>query len=161
MGKQSRLRRKKHALKASSRKCGTCTACCTLMGVEEINKPVYTPCSQLGASKCGIYAQRPRSCAEFSCLWLAEKGEMLLDTERPDQVGVMFDVSRPDTELGLALLARETRKGAFEEPVAKAMLQRLAKKGLIVLEHSKKDALTYGCLGPEHLVKQVRSRVLK
>ena len=39
---------------------------------------------------------------------------------------------------------------------AKAMFKRLSKRGLIVLERGKKDALEYGCIGPEHLVKKAQ-----
>lgn len=140
----------------TSRSCGPCTACCTLMGVEEINKAIYTRCDKLCASGCSIYADRPPSCADFACAWLVEQEGLLRNMERPDQVGVMLDITEPDAELGQALIAREVRKGAFDEDAAKSMLKRLSKRGLIVLQREMSGVMEHGCVGPEHLVRKAK-----
>jgi hypothetical protein len=62
--------------------------------VKEIGLPAFTQCPQLQpmpAAKpgCGIYAQRPRSCRNWSCLWL--KNVDWDDELRPDRCGVVFD----------------------------------------------------------------------
>jgi len=56
-----------------SRTCGTCNACCVHLGIDELQKPRGTPCKHLcraGTTKqCGIYEQRPATCAAFACMW--------------------------------------------------------------------------------------------
>jgi hypothetical protein len=74
------------------RQCGTCTACCTVMGVGEINKPRNTPCPHLAAGGgCGVYASKPESCTAFSCMWL--NGNLVEDVMRPDQSGLVFSLN--------------------------------------------------------------------
>ncbi len=53
------------------RSCGTCTLCCSVMGVSELNKPNFTRCDHQNNRGCNIYKDRPQSCHEFVCLWLA------------------------------------------------------------------------------------------
>ena len=50
--------------------CGSCTLCCTVMQVEELNKPAGVTCSYLAmGSGCTIRDQRPRACRRFFCGW--------------------------------------------------------------------------------------------
>lgn len=56
--------------------CGTCTACCTVLGIPELKKPAWQQCSHLATGAdgvgCKIYAQRPSSCRKFICGWLLD-----------------------------------------------------------------------------------------
>jgi hypothetical protein len=54
------------------------------MGVQAIDKRPHTWCVHFrkGAG-CGVYADRPRACADFSCYWLRAEG--LDDRWRPDR----------------------------------------------------------------------------
>jgi hypothetical protein len=54
------------------------------MGVQAIDKRPHTWCAHFrkGAG-CGVYADRPRACADFSCYWLRAEG--LDDRWRPDR----------------------------------------------------------------------------
>jgi hypothetical protein len=82
--------------------CGTCTLCCTVMGVDmaphpEPHKPIYTPCRHLCKKGCGIYDIRPTTCRDWQCLWLFTQ---TLDTTlnlpkelRPDRCGVVLEVN--------------------------------------------------------------------
>jgi hypothetical protein len=58
--------------------------CCKLMGVKAIDKAPHVWCGHFrkGAG-CGIYDQRPRACADFSCYWL--RSPNLDDRWRPDR----------------------------------------------------------------------------
>jgi Fe-S-cluster containining protein len=57
------------------RECGTCTLCCKVAAVEEMEKPNGVWCSHCVAGKrCTIYDQRPPSCRTFYCQWMLEKG---------------------------------------------------------------------------------------
>lgn len=69
------------------RTCGTCTLCCTLTYVPELDKPERVTCEHCGAG-CRIYAGRPKSCADYRCAWLA--GEMS-EAMRPDLSHVMVE----------------------------------------------------------------------
>jgi hypothetical protein len=75
----------------SRRSCGSCTACCDAIGVEEINKPEFTPCKHLCGTGCGIYKKRPTQCREYSCAWkiLWAPGD---ESWRPDNLGAIFDI---------------------------------------------------------------------
>jgi hypothetical protein len=58
-----------------SRECGTCTLCCKVMGIEELEKPRGVWCDHAMPGRgCAIYDARPHSCRVFSCLWLLDEG---------------------------------------------------------------------------------------
>ena len=53
------------------RACGTCTLCCKLMGVPELEKPRGTWCTHCKVGQgCGIYSDRPEVCRGFYCTYL-------------------------------------------------------------------------------------------
>jgi hypothetical protein len=50
--------------------CGSCMLCCTVMNVDELNKPGGVTCSHAVAGQgCTIRDQRPRACRQFFCGW--------------------------------------------------------------------------------------------
>jgi hypothetical protein len=55
------------------RSCGTCSLCCYVYSVPELNKPAGHWCihSKLGLG-CGIHAIRPPACSQFLCTWLID-----------------------------------------------------------------------------------------
>jgi hypothetical protein len=56
---------------ARGRSCGSCSLCCKLLGIPELNKPMGQWCPHcLKGSGCGIYDTRPSPCRTFSCGWL-------------------------------------------------------------------------------------------
>jgi hypothetical protein len=74
-----------------ARACGTCSLCCTVMGVSEIAKPRNVKCDCLTPlGRCGIYADRPDSCRQFKCLWLQGA---LPEGLRPERVRAVGDVN--------------------------------------------------------------------
>jgi hypothetical protein len=75
------------------RQCGPCTACCTIMGVSDLDppKPQRTACAHLCQKGCGIYHDRPRTCREFYCLWRYGLGDF---KDRPDKSGIVFSFSQ-------------------------------------------------------------------
>jgi uncharacterized protein len=74
---------------ASEKSCGSCTECCRLMHVPELDKPAWVDCPNcaLGVG-CKIYSERPQSCRDFACLWL-QVPEMGPDL-KPNQCHVML-----------------------------------------------------------------------
>jgi hypothetical protein len=55
------------------RSCGTCSLCCKVYSVRELNKPAGHWCihSKFGLG-CGIHAIRPSVCSQFFCSWLID-----------------------------------------------------------------------------------------
>ena len=57
-----------------TRTCGTCSLCCKLPSVAELNKPIDRWCQHCkpGKGGCTIYADRPAVCVGFTCGWLTQ-----------------------------------------------------------------------------------------
>jgi hypothetical protein len=53
--------------------CGSCTKCCTVLGIPELKKAAWDECAHVAAGLgCKIYSDRPRSCRKFICGWLLD-----------------------------------------------------------------------------------------
>jgi len=54
-----------------ARQCGSCNACCDILEVAAVDKPVNQLCKhwQTGTG-CTIYDSRPQMCRSFVCAWL-------------------------------------------------------------------------------------------
>lgn len=51
--------------------CGSCTLCCKIMAVDELQKPRNQWCGHCDKGRgCKIYDERPQSCRDFECVWL-------------------------------------------------------------------------------------------
>jgi hypothetical protein len=108
--------------------CDGCTACCTAVGVREIDKLQGERCRYEVEGGCGIYAQRPASCADFYCCWkfrLAGFGP----EDRPDHTNIVFTLPGKKDAIRTALLAFEAKPSAFESDVGKELLTRLVQHG--------------------------------
>lgn len=72
--------------------------CCKLMHIPALQKPKHTWCPKYRkAAGCGIYADRPRECVEFMCLYLL--AEDLPETWRPDKAKFMIWTGRESRRL--------------------------------------------------------------
>lgn len=136
------------------RPCGDCTACCTAMGVSELDKPVGVPCSHLCEAGCGIYEERPVSCKDFNCLWRYG----LLDAEhRPDELGLVFDITGHNRFGMKMLVAREARPGAFE--TAKPVLDRLIQEGHVIILVEDASGSKRRIIGPPEKVERINKTI--
>lgn len=72
------------------RTCGSCTICCHALEVKALAKPAGVPCQHSTGTACGIYRDRPSTCAKWHCLW--RKIGALPDALRPDRAGVMLSL---------------------------------------------------------------------
>ncbi|HUU85486.1 MAG TPA: hypothetical protein VM243_18460 [Phycisphaerae bacterium] len=55
----------------TGRQCGTCSLCCKLLGIEELDKPQGQWCPHCDPPHgCMIYSRRPGECRAFNCAWL-------------------------------------------------------------------------------------------
>jgi hypothetical protein len=73
-----------------TRKCGDCTLCCRLVGVEELHKRSGERCVHQRFNGCAIYASRPVSCQMWSCRWLVD--EDCAELRRPDRSHYVVDI---------------------------------------------------------------------
>ena len=117
------------------RTCGPCTACCTVMGVPELEKGLHETCEHVGPRGCRIYADRPASCRSFACQWL--RGLLEVDGSldpalRPDRCGVIFDY-QPGTPFGDVYTAWEVEPGASLRGPAADVIGGLAERFLVVV----------------------------
>jgi hypothetical protein len=55
------------------RSCGTCSLCCKVFSVIELNKPAGQWCTHsVRGGGCGIHDSRPHVCRQFYCSWLID-----------------------------------------------------------------------------------------
>ena len=75
---------------SEGRSCGSCQACCRLLPVRDLGKGANIRCKHQRFGKgCAIYAQRPVSCAIWTCRW---KSEPNCGLPRPDRCHYVVDV---------------------------------------------------------------------
>jgi len=142
------------------RECGSCSACCAVIAVHELDKGTYETCEHLCASGCGIYAERPGSCRSFECQWLRGVLEVdgSVDTEmRPDACGVIFDY-RPETAFGEMFTAWEVEPGASASGHARSIIEGLQESFLVMIvihgPDGEKGPGEHSFVGPPGLVAQ-------
>ncbi len=83
--------------------CRDCQVCCgPLLRIVSLDKPGGVACPHLGPQGCQWYGNRPNECRGFVCLWLATRGTLMTDADRPDLLGVMFQPKLISEEPGLA-----------------------------------------------------------
>lgn len=109
------------ARRAAERSCGECSACCSVLRVDELAKPAGRDCvHQRSTGGCGIHVRRPPICRAYHCLWLQGGLE---DDERPDRTGGLVDLEAVGAAVQLSI--RELRPGALDaEPVLQAIAER-------------------------------------
>jgi hypothetical protein len=77
--------------------CGSCTLCCKLLGIPELDKPQDRWCTHCAVgSGCRIYESRPASCRDFECVWLQSQKEAkpLPLALRPDKSKMVLTLSQ-------------------------------------------------------------------
>jgi hypothetical protein len=99
----------------TERICGECYRCCVAFGIRELKKHQDQACRHLDGrnptARCAIYADRPKACREYFCLW---REGLFDDEDRPDKSGVIAHCDRLNSE-GKAQLVLTIEKGANYE----------------------------------------------
>jgi hypothetical protein len=133
-------RKKLKILQREDRTCGECFACCHVLAIKDLDKPVGEDCKHLDRARathhCTIYEHRPFDCQQYTCAWVREAGFGNAG-HRPDKIGVLFSPRDNKWEVApfagpFTLIAHETREGAFEEPGAKGFMRHVAGHFLIL-----------------------------
>lgn len=106
------------------RDCGDCQACCIILQVEEIQKPMRKPCEHLCKTGCSIYRRRPLSCQQFDCIWKKVKIEGM---RRPDKSKMMYVLGKNNV-----ISAYELEEGVAAQDEALEIIRYLRKLGYAV-----------------------------
>jgi hypothetical protein len=71
------------------RACGSCSLCCKVMGIDELDKPPGAWCPKFKAGAgCTIHGAHPASCRAFQCMWLISPA--MPEEVRPDRCRVVL-----------------------------------------------------------------------
>jgi hypothetical protein len=114
------------ALKPSvvaGKSCGSCTKCCTVLGIAEIKKPAWEECPNVAAGiGCKIYSDRPASCRQFICGWLLDP--YMGPDLKPENCHVVF---YQRSEQHIVATCDAAYPDAWRKPNVVEFLHRLAK----------------------------------
>jgi hypothetical protein len=163
--KKRKARKKRAELRIASRvrkprACGPCYSCCKVFPVKglpeyEGEKPEGTTCKWVTDNeefRCGTYTNRPPVCGKYECVWIhdgRQKQRLFFANERPDILGVLFDLSGPEHLATKALggrpvlIAREFREGAYETAEVKTTFNRFLDLGKVIVTIPKKGEYNY------------------
>lgn len=131
-----------------ARPCGDCTACCGLLAVVELHKPMRFACDHQGTGGCRIYLDRPPTCREFDCGW--RRGEVPTDDAwRPDRRGVMHVGWTEQTSGRRHDYLFELWPGALADPAVAAWVHRHTQSRDITLSYRDGTWQTLSPDGPE------------
>jgi hypothetical protein len=85
-------------MSAPSRACGSCSLCCKVLGILELDKPAGEWCPHFRAgSGCSIHGEHPASCRAFRCLWLLSPA--MPEGVRPDRCKVVLTLEDGDAKI--------------------------------------------------------------
>jgi len=133
----------------AQRECGDCSLCCKVLRIPELDKPKDAWCSNFAAGAgCSIYADRPASCRDFVCRWLADPSmgpewkpsvcKLVLDT-KPGLLVVHADpaVSKPwRVEPYHSVLRRLAAQGLTQGTLVMVMERR---RSIVILPDREVD----------------------
>ena len=129
--------------------CGSCTKCCTVMGIPELKKRPWDECVHVAAGcGCKIYPERPRSCRVFICGWLLDP--YMGPDLKPENCHVVFYQRGENHIVGTCDAAYPD---AWRAPNVIEFLHRLAKanapaRKIIVLEKGRTWFVTENAIVP-------------
>lgn len=133
--------KKQHTQKGVMQSCGECTACCTVLGVDEISKPDYTRCNHEGDGCCSIYNVRPKTCAAFQCAYTLgilavtdedEGAEIDPTVTRPDKLGLILYPTH-NAVFGSVMMVYEAWSDAFKAEISGALIESLRAISILIL----------------------------
>lgn len=89
------------------RACGSCSLCCKLLDIPELEKPASLMCRHFAkGAGCSIHADRPSPCRTFQCFWSTtpqmpeewrpSNAGFFVWTDAPDRLIVEVDPNKPD-----------------------------------------------------------------
>ena len=111
----------------SPRQCGSCTLCCKLLAVKDIDKPAGTACAHCDPhDRCGIYDTRPKSCRLFNCYFLTNP--KLREEWRPSKSNIVVVVHPDGLRIGAHVDPK--RPGAWRREPYYSTLKQWARQAV-------------------------------
>ena len=129
--------------------CGSCTKCCTVMGVPELKKRPWDECPHVAAGRgCNIYADRPSGCRKFICGWLLDPS--MGPDLKPENCHVVF---YQKNEQNIIATCDANYPDAWRKPNVVEFLHRLARsvgpnRKVILLEKHRTWYVTESAIVP-------------
>lgn len=112
----------------TSRACGSCDLCCTVMGVRELEKQPFNACSHLAGDGrgCAMWGAHPPTCQSFHCLWRGSD-ELLPPELFPADCGFLLELDRSETwPTVVKVCAKPDRAEAWDTPANRALFASIA-----------------------------------
>jgi len=108
------------------RSCRSCTLCCDLPDIDELDKPANTLCRHCVRDQgCTAYAARPGTCRDFLCAWMSDGDwgpewdptvcHMMVYAQGP-QLTVLVDPRHPEIWRREPYFGQLKRRAAEAEP---------------------------------------------
>src|SRR5690348_17348061 len=124
----------------STNLCGSCSLCCKVKSITEINKPMYTWCPNCEKGKgCRLYdtLEKPPSCTEYNCLWHAtqsfdDPSRRLPLRFRPDHTKVVVDTPGNVGYKAAIFWVDPAFPGAMRSEENQFLVQALAKEYAVI-----------------------------
>jgi hypothetical protein len=117
-------------LEIPGKDCGSCSFCCQVLEIEELNKKAGDLCGHCSASGgCSVYATRPQVCRDYYCDWKDDRG--LNAQFRPDRIGTLL-MEDPDSDEYHAV-CDPGKPFSWRNPLIFKHLVNLAKEGRMVV----------------------------
>jgi hypothetical protein len=138
--------------------CGTCTACCRIFEIPELQKPAGKWCDHCEVGRgCSIYDTRPEVCQTFECLWLLSQKredprERFAPELRPDRCKVVLSPSTNE-----AIIAATTMPGsplAWQRSEMMAVIKSIVSGGMAVVAGAPRS--THRTMIDRHGTHEVR-----
>lgn len=110
------------------RSCGSCTLCCKVFAVPEVESPRSVLCKHCHPTNgCSIHSSRPSICREFFCNWLLV--ETLGPEWQPERAKIVLQsVTLPGGHQGLCVHADPDFPENWRSPPYYAQIKAWAKK---------------------------------
>ena len=124
----------------SQNHCGSCTLCCKVKSITELNKPMYTWCGHCEKGKgCRIYGtpEKPPSCTEYNCLWYStqafeDPNRRLPQEYRPDRTKVVVDTPGGLGYKAAVFWLDPSYPGAMQSPENQWLVSALAQEYAVI-----------------------------
>jgi hypothetical protein len=134
---------------ANERACGSCTMCCKVYHIPDLNKPEGKWCAHCAiGSGCRIYESRPEQCRSFVCLWMQDV--RMPPDWKPEISKIVLSI-HPTTGFVYAQVDSGTPFAWRKEPYfsrLKAMAEQLLKDRRHLLVFVRDDATLIMPTGP-------------
>lgn len=111
----------------TARACGSCSLCCKLMDIPELDSPVSSWCRHCRPGHgCQIHPTRPTVCRDYACAWLRGKTDWY-----PLQTKIIVDAVTVDSgELFMRFTVDPGYSTRWREPPYYQAIKTAARTGL-------------------------------